>query len=99
MFAFEQPVAAEVVDRAMLGGSHEPRPRPFRDAGPRPLLERCYERLLRKLLGNADIAHHAGEAGDELCLLDAKDRIYGAVGVGSRHGYRLTHLPSPRQAV
>ena len=61
----------------------------------RPLLERGDQRVLRQLFGEADVAHHAGEAGDELRLLDPPDRVDGAVDVGRRcigshGGYRYT---------
>ena len=59
-----------------------------------PLLERGDERVLRQLLGEADVAHHAREAGDELRLLDAPDRVDGVMCIGSRHGYRYQHLQS-----
>ena len=93
MFSFEQLVAAEEIDRSMLRARHQPSAGPFRDARFGPLLERRDEGLLRQLLGNADVAHHAGETGDQLRLLDPKDGIDGAVCVGSRH--RLpTNAPS-----
>ena len=50
------------------------------------------QRILRQVLGQADIAHHPGEAGDEPRRLDPPDRVDGAMGVGSRHGYRSHHL-------
>ena len=57
--------AAEQVDRAMLGGGHEPGARVVRDARLRPLLERGDERILREILGETDVAHDPREAGDE----------------------------------
>jgi hypothetical protein len=38
------------------------------------------QRVLGKLLGEADVAHDTGEAGDELRLLDPEDRLDGATG-------------------
>ncbi len=90
MLAFAQAVAAEDVDRPMLGGGHEPRAGIVRNAGPRPLLERRDEGVLGQFLGEADIAHHPRQSGDELRLLDPEDCLDGAVGVGRRHGDRLS---------
>ena len=94
VLAVDQLGAAEAVDGAMLGGGHEPGAGLVGNAGPRPLLERGDECVLRQLLGEADVAHHAREPGDELCLLDAPDRVDGVMCIGSRHGYRYQHLPS-----
>ena len=55
----------KLVDRAMLRGGHEPGARIVRDARLRPLLERGDERVLRELLGEADVAHDPREPGDE----------------------------------
>ena len=49
----------------MLRRGHEPGARVVRDARLRPLLERGDERVLREILGQADVAHDAREAGDE----------------------------------
>ena len=86
--------AAELVDGAVLGRGHQPGARVVRDARLRPLLERGDQRVLRQLLGQADVAHHARQAGDEPRRLDPPDRVDGAMGVGGRHGYRSDHLPS-----
>ena len=78
---------AHGVDRAMLRRLHEPGAGLGRNALVRPLLECRHERFLRKLLGLADVAHHAREAGDELRPLDAKYRF----DCGMRR--RLRHRP------
>ncbi len=96
VLAVDQLGAAEAVDRAVLGGGHQPGAGLVGDAGARPLLERGDERVLRQLLGHADVAHHAREAGDELGLLDAEDRVDGVMCIGSRHGYRYQHLQVAR---
>jgi hypothetical protein len=44
---------------------HEPSARIVRDARFRPLLERSDESVLRKFLGEADIAHDPRETGDD----------------------------------
>ena len=85
MLSFEQLVAAEKIDGSMLRGGHEPGAGIVRDARLWPLIERCNEGLLREVLGYADVAHHAGETGDQLRLLDPPDCIDSAVYVGSRH--------------
>ena len=65
VLALEPLAAPQHVDRAVLRGGHEPGARVVRDARLRPLLERGDERVLRQLLGEADVAHDAREAGDE----------------------------------
>src|SRR5262249_16812170 len=56
-----------------------------------PLLECGEESVLCNLLGHADIAHQACDAGDELGLLDPPDCIDGAIWIGGRHGRRSQH--------
>ena len=46
-----------------------------------PLLERGDEGVLGQLLGEADVAHDAGEAGDERGGLDAPDGVDGAINL------------------
>ena len=50
-----------------------------------PLLERRDERVLRQLLGDADVAHHAREPRDELRPFDAKYRLDCGMGRRLRH--------------
>ena len=95
VLALEHLVPAQPVDGAALGGGHQPGAGLFGNARLRPLLERGDQRVLRQLLGEADVAHHAGEAGDELRLLDPPDRVDRAMDVGRRcigshRGYRYT---------
>jgi hypothetical protein len=98
MLEVEQLVPAQPVDRPILRGGHEPGRRIVRDARVRPALERDDERVLRQLLGQADVAQHPREAGNEPRRLDPPDRVDRAMGVGSRHGYQLRH-PTPRGRV
>ncbi len=77
------------VDRAMLRGGHEPGARVVRDARLRPLLERGDERVLREILGQADVAHDPRETGDEPGRLDPPDRVDRAMRIGCRHGHRV----------
>ena len=75
MLALEHLVAAQMVEGAPLGGRHQPGARPVGHALVRPLLQRRDQRLLREFLGQPDIAHDAGQPGDQLRLLDAPDRV------------------------
>ena len=93
MFAFEQLVAAEDIDRPMLRGGHEPGARLIRNARLGPLFKRRNESVLRQLLREANVAYDPRKTGDELGLLDPEYCLNRAMGVGSRHGYRLTQLP------
>ena len=76
----------------VFGRGHEPCGRIARDAGRGPLLEGRYERIVREIFGHADVADDAGETGDDLRRLHLPDRLDGALGYGSRHGYRSHHL-------
>src|SRR5581483_1330415 len=53
-----------------------------------PGFERGEKRVLRQLLGQADVAREAREAGDDPGRLDAPDRVDGAMGVGCCHDRR-----------
>jgi hypothetical protein len=88
VLALEQLHAAQPVDRAVPGGGHEPGARTVRDARLGPPLERRDQGVLRQLLGEADVAHDAREAGDEPRRFDAPDRVDRAIRLGSRHGCR-----------
>ena len=97
VFSLDQLGPAQPVDRAMLRSGHEPGARVVGDARDRPPLERDDKRILRKLLGNTDVAHDPREAGDEPRLLDPPDCVDRAMGIGSRHGSRLDQLRPPAQ--
>src|SRR5216684_3135241 len=92
VLALEELVAAPEIDRTVLGGGHEPGAGVVRDAGGGPLFECGDESVLRELLGDADIAHDAGEAGDDASGLNAPDGVDGAMGERRRHGYPSHHL-------
>ena len=79
MLALQHLVAAEMIEGAPLGGRHQPGARVGGNALARPLLQRRNQRLLRELLGQPDIAHDAGQPGDQLGLLDAPDSVDRAV--------------------
>ena len=74
------PNAPQVVERAPLGGGHQPGARLVRDALRGPVLQRGDQRILRQLLGHPEVAHHAGDRGDDAGRLDAPDRRDRLVG-------------------
>ena len=75
----KQLLSAQAVERAILGRCHEPSARFVGYAVDRPVFERGDERVLRKFLGEADIAQHARKTGDEFRCLDAPYRFDRAV--------------------
>src|SRR6266853_471311 len=89
VLALEELVPAEVIQRAVLRGGHEPGARAVRDARLRPSLEGGDEGVLREFLGETDVAHHPREAGDDLRGLDPPDRVDRAVRGGCGHGDRI----------
>ena len=84
LLALERRAAAQRVDRAVLGGGHQPGARVVRDARPRPRLQRGDERVLREVLGEADVAHDPRQPGDQPRRLDPPDRVDRALRDG--HG-------------
>ena len=88
----EHLAAAQMIDRAPLGGRHQPRARVFRNAGLRPVFERGQQGILRQILGQRHVAQHPRQAGDQPGLLDPPDGEDRAMGVGGRHGRRLALL-------
>ncbi len=65
VLVIHQLVAAEVIDAAAPGDRHQPRAGIARDAFGRPLLESRDERILRKIFGEADVAAHSSEGGNQ----------------------------------
>jgi hypothetical protein len=84
--ALGELAAAQAVDGAVLRRRHEPRAGVVGHARLGPLLERRHERVLRELLGEADVAHHAREAGDDPRRLDPPDGVDRAANA---HGARF----------
>ncbi len=71
----EHPAAPEVIDGAVLGRRHEPGARVPRNARPGPLLERGDERVVRQVFRQVDVAHDAGQRGDQLRRFNAPDGV------------------------
>ena len=82
LLSLEHPAAAKEVDGAVLRRGHEPGARVVRDACLRPLLERGDERVLRQVLGEADVPHDPDEPRDHLGGLDPPDCVDLAACVG-----------------
>src|ERR1700684_778756 len=91
-FAFQPRASAKAVDGTMLCGGHQPGPWIFRDARLRPLLKRCYQRILGEVFGYAEVAHHTHQAGDEPGRFDPPDGINRpmctAVVIAAHHDIR-----------
>ena len=83
--ALEPLAPADPVDGLVPRGRHEPGTGVRRDARLRPLPERGDEGVLREFLGQADVIHQPGQAGDDPGRLEPPDRVYGAVYLGNRH--------------
>jgi hypothetical protein len=95
MFALQALVAAQMIDGAMLGGRHQPGAGITRYSSFRPLFERGNQRILRQLLGRADIANDPRQTGNQPGRLDSPDGVNGFVNVrfDSVHRYRSQHVP------
>ncbi len=101
VLALQPRVAAEQVDRTVLGGGHEPGARVVRDARLGPLLQRRHERVLREVLGQPDVAHLPRQAGDEPRRLDPPDRLDRGLRAGAHRpvatgGRRAARAGDPR---
>ena len=81
VLAFQALAAAELVDRPVLCGRHQPGAGVVGHAGLGPALERGDERFLRELLGGADVAHDTCEPRDQAGRFDPKHGLDRAVGV------------------
>jgi hypothetical protein len=57
----------ELINSAALGDSHQPSARVVRDTGFRPLRQRGYKRVLRKILGQPHISYDPDQPGDQPC--------------------------------
>src|SRR6185312_5689356 len=79
------------VDRAPFCGRHEPCAGIVRNSGCRPLVERRDECILSEVLGEADVAYHACQAGDEFSRFDSPDCVDRAMRSGVGHTYKSGH--------
>ena len=93
LLALERAAAPQHVDRAVLRGGHEPGARVVRDARLRPALERGDQRVLREVLGEADVAHDPRQPRDQPRRLDPPDRVDRALG------RRCGHVSSARRGL
>ena len=71
----ERPIASEAVDRAVAGGDRQPGAWVGRRPVPGPALGRDRERLLRRFLGEIDVAEKADQAGEDAAPLVPKDLL------------------------
>ncbi len=85
VLAIDHLLAAQHVDRAMLRSRDEPRAWIVGHARRRPRLDRRDQRLLREILGEADVAHDPHEAADEPRGLDPPDGLDGLAGGAGDH--------------
>src|SRR5277367_5456497 len=92
VLALQPRVAPEMINRAMLGCGHQPCAGIIRHARLRPLLQRGNQSVLRQILGDADVAHHPREAGDNPGGFNPPDCVNRAISVGSAHSYPSHHL-------
>ncbi len=93
VFPIEQAVTAEVVDCPVFCGGRQPGAGVPRHALGGPLLERGDQRVVRQVFGDADVADHARQAGDDLRGFDTPDRFNGSMDVGCGHRHPSNHLP------
>jgi hypothetical protein len=75
VFLLGQLEVAQPVERAVLRRGHQPGTGVVGHPLLRPALERGHQRVLRELLGAPDVAHQAGDAGDDARRLDAPDGL------------------------
>jgi len=75
VLALEHLRALQMIERSILRGRDEPRGWVVGDPRGRPGLERGDERILRELLGHADVTHHPRDDRDDLRPLESDDRL------------------------
>ena len=80
-----QLVSAELINGAVFRYRHQPRAWTIRDASHWPTLQRRNERLLREVLGEANVTNKANETTDQPRGLDAPDRLDRLARGGLRH--------------
>ncbi len=92
VLAVPHALVSQVVEGTTFGSCHEPGTRIVGDPGPGPLFERRDESILGKLLGEAYIAHQAGQACDEPRGLDSPYDVYGARDIRGFHNHGCHHV-------
>ena len=75
----------QAVERTSFGRGGKPGGRVVRHALPRPLLQRGDQSVLRQFLGQADVAHHARDRGDDLRGFLLPYRLDRTLGRYQRH--------------
>jgi hypothetical protein len=85
--ALDHSATAQLVDRATFGRRHQPRAGIVGHAGVRPALKRRHQRVLREILGEADVAHDACETGDQTRRFQPPNRFDSVLCVSGRHGH------------
>ena len=76
----EPGTAADGVDRLEPAGRNEPRPRVVRHAVLRPAFHRGRERVVKRLLGEVEIAEQANQGGEDAARVGTVDSIYRLAG-------------------
>ena len=79
---------AHLIDRAPLADGHQPRAGISRNAGLGPPFQRGDERVVREILGGADVAGDPREPGDQPGGFNSPDGVDGAVDRGIVHGLK-----------
>ncbi len=93
----EHAAATQRIDRAPFRRRHQPCAGIVRDAFLGPDFEGGHERILRQLLGDADIVSDARNRGDEACGLDLPHGLNGLRYIAHRAARESGELRSPRR--
>ncbi len=72
----EPGAPADGVNGFESAGRHQPRPRPFRNALPRPLLDRRGEGVVERLLGEVEVAEEADQRREHAARLGPVDGVH-----------------------
>ena len=98
VLSVEHLATTELIDGATLGGVHEPRARVIWDSRLGPLIERREECVLREVLGQAHVAGHAREPGNQPGRFDSPDRVDCSVCVRDSHAEQSSCHPAAAPA-
>ena|SRR5438477_3366511 len=94
VLSFEELVASEAIDGAMLGGGHQPGAGIVGNARGWPFFQRGDQRILREFFGHAYVANDASQARDQARGLNAPDGVDRSVNFLGRHGGLLRYARS-----